>query len=108
MTDTPPAIADDDARDLADIEAEPSPADGFAIAGLSCAILSVLIPIVPAVAALYLAAASDQRLAEAEGRLSGEGLNQASRVIAWLTMAFQILVLVVVLASIFGQAFSGD
>lgn len=82
--------------------------DGFAIAALACAIAAFVAPVVPAVAALYLAAASDNRIAATPDRLGGAGLNQASRTLAWLAMALFVALVVLVLAGIAGKVVTGD
>lgn len=63
-----------------------------AIVGLVLAIVSwVLCPIIPAVAALFVARASTKEIAASNGRIGGAGLNTATRIIAWINIGVSIL-----------------
>lgn len=103
-----------DIDDLDDLAGHPShaaaepQADGFAIAALACALVSFVAPVVPAVAALYLAAASDLRIEAMPDRASGTAMNQASRTLAWLSMALHVSLMLLVLTGIAGKVFTGD
>ncbi|MBA2326619.1 MAG: DUF4190 domain-containing protein [Actinobacteria bacterium] len=71
--------------------------DGTAIAALCCAIGAfVVCPLVPAIVALFLAHNSQQKIDASGGRLTGDGLNTAARIIAWVHLA-----IIVVLIAIF-------
>jgi hypothetical protein len=62
----------------------------------------VVCPLIPAIVALVLAHQSQQKIAASGGRLTGEGLNQAARIIAWIHLglfAFGILILIVIAAA---------
>jgi len=68
-----------------------------AIVGLVLAIVSwVLCPIIPAVAALFVARASSKEIAASEGRIGGAGLNTATRIIAWINIGVSVLVGIVI------------
>ena len=78
--------------------------DGTAVAALVLAIASfVVCPLVPAIVALVLARQSQQKIAASGGRLTGEGLNTAARIIAWIHLgliALGILIIVIVAATV--------
>jgi hypothetical protein len=81
----------------------PPQTDGDAVGALVLAVASfVVCPVVAAIVALVLARQSQRKIAASGGRLTGEGVNQAARIIAWTHIglaAFAILVLVVLAAS---------
>jgi hypothetical protein len=73
--------------------------DGTAICVLVLAICSfVLLPVVPAVVALVLAPGAERDIAASGGRLTGEGLVRAGRVVAWVHLALCLAVVLVLLA----------
>ena len=78
----------------------PQQTDSKAIIALVCAIGSfVIFPLVPAVVALVLASSSNREIEASGGRLTGEGLNTAAKVIAWINIGLSVLgVLLLVLA----------
>ena len=66
--------------------------DSKAIGALVCAIGSfVLLPGVLAVAAIVLAAMSGRDIEASGGRLGGQGLNTAAKVIAWINVALCVV-----------------
>ena len=66
-----------------------------AIAVLVCAIASfVVVPFIPAVVALALAGGAQQQIAQSGGRLTGEGLVRAGRIVAWINVGLTALVVV--------------
>lgn len=68
-----------------------------AIVGLVLAILSwVLCPIVPAIVALVLAKNSDEEIRASGGRVSGEGLNIATRIVSWINIGVWGAILLIV------------
>lgn len=76
--------------------------DGTAIAVLVLAISSfVVLPVIPAVVALVLAPGAERDIAAAGGRLTGEGLLRAGRIVAWVHLGL-CLAFVVVLLAVFG------
>lgn len=88
----------------------PRPTEGNAIAALVLAIVSfVIIPfvtvlcVVPAIIALVLAKLSREKIAASNGALTGEGLNKAAVITAWvnigLTIAFTALVIIFVVVA---------
>lgn len=81
-----------------------------AVAGLVLAILSwVLCPIIAAIIALVLARSSSREIASSGGRIEGAGLNTATRIIAWLNIAFSIVAGVVIAAlAAFGVIFASN
>lgn len=74
--------------------------DGTAIAVLVLAICSfVVFPVVPAIVALVLAPGAERNIAAAGGRLTGDGLVRAGRIVAWVHLGlFLAFLLVLVLA----------
>lgn len=68
------------------------PTSTNAIVGLILAIVSwFLCPLIAAVAALFVARASDREITASGGRTGGAGLNTATRVIAWINIAASII-----------------
>lgn len=68
-----------------------------AIIGLVLAIISwPLCPIIAAIPALILAHSSDKEIAASQGRVTGAGLNTATRIIAWLNIAVSVVAGVVI------------
>jgi hypothetical protein len=55
----------------------------------------VVCPLVPAIVALVLAHTSQQKIEASGGRLTGEGLNTAARIIAWIHLGLIALVVVI-------------
>jgi preprotein translocase subunit SecG len=69
--------------------------DSKAIVGLVLAIGSwVMCPVVLSIIALILASQSKREIAASGGRLSGQGLNTATKVISWLNIVVSILVII--------------
>lgn len=68
-----------------------------AIIGLVLAVVSwVACPVIPAIIALVLASKSSQEIAASGGRIGGEGLNTATRIVSWINIAFYGLGIIVV------------
>lgn len=82
--------------------------DSKAIVGLILAIGSwVICPVVLAIVGLILASQSNREIAASGGRLDGQGLNTATKVISWVNIGFTVLavvaiIVIVVLALVFG------
>ena len=73
----------------------PSQTDGKAIAALALAISSfVIFPFIAAVIALFLAPAAKRDIAASGGRLGGDGLVTAAKIIAWINIAMCVLFVV--------------
>lgn len=69
--------------------------DTKAILALVLAVGSfVVCPFLPAVGALFLASRSQRDIAASGGRLEGEGLNKAARIVAWINIALTLVVVV--------------
>ena len=79
-----------------------------AVIALVCAIGAfVVLPVVPAIAALFLASSARRDIESSGGRLTGEGLVTAAKVIAWVHLVLAVLAvvaLVLFFASAFGVA----
>ena len=74
--------------------------DGKAIGALVCAIASwVICPFIPAVVAVILAGQSARDIRNSGGRLTGEGMNTAARVIAWINIGLSALGLIILFAA---------
>lgn len=72
--------------------------DTKAIVALVCAIGSfVVFPLIPAIVALVLAGQSRRQIAASGGALTGDGLNTASKVVAWINIGLSLLALVAVI-----------
>lgn len=70
------------------------PNEGKAVGALICAILSwFACPLILAIVALVLAGQSSAEIRSSGGRLGGEGMNTAARVIAWLNIGVSALVI---------------
>jgi hypothetical protein len=85
----------------------PPQTDGTAIAVLVLAVCSfVVLPVVPAVVALVLAPSAERDIAASGGRLTGEGLVRAGRIVAWIHLALCLaaVVVVVLLLAVFATA----
>jgi uncharacterized membrane protein YjgN (DUF898 family) len=79
--------------------AGPAQTDTRAIVALVLAIASfVVLPLVPAVVALVLAQRSRRDIAASGGRLTGEGLATAARVVAWVNIVLCVLAVLAVVA----------
>ena len=66
-----------------------------AIVVLVCAIASfVVVPFIPAVVALALAGGAQQQIAQSGGRLTGDALVRAGRIVAWINVGLTALVVV--------------
>lgn len=71
--------------------------DGTAVASLVFAILSfVAWPLLPALLALYLASRANQNIAASGGRLSGEQLTKAARIVAGVNLLLCVLLVAVI------------
>lgn len=82
---------------------QPAPAqtDGKAIAALVLAICSwVVLPFVAAVVALLLAGSARRDIDASGGRLGGDGLVTAARVLSWVNLALVGLVVVLGVAAL--------
>ena len=67
-----------------------------AIVGLVLAIVSwVLCPIVPAIIALVLAKKSNDEIAASQGRVGGEGLNTATKIVSWINIGLYAAIIVI-------------
>jgi hypothetical protein len=79
--------------------------EGQAIAALILSIVSFTVcPLLPAIAALILAANAKSKIAASGGWLGGEGLVRAATVIAWINVGLSALAIVgIVLLAIFGS-----
>jgi hypothetical protein len=78
----------------------PTQTESKAIIALVCAIASwVVLPVLPAIAALMIGKTARQEIAMSGGRLTGDGMVTAAKVIAWANIVLSVLgVLLFVLA----------
>ena len=66
-----------------------------AIAALILSIVAwVVCPIIPAIIALVLAKQSGDEIAASGGRVGGEGLNTASKIVSWINIGFYAALIV--------------
>lgn len=84
----------------------PQQTDGKAITALVLAIASwVLCPVVPAIIALVLASGSQRDIDASGGRLGGDGLNKATRIVSWIHLGLVgVIVAIVLLVLVFAGA----
>ncbi len=62
-----------------------------------------------AIVALVLASSASNKIKQSGGRLEGEGLAQAARIVAWIHLGIAALVLLVVLVAVLlGAALEDD
>jgi hypothetical protein len=54
----------------------------------------VVCPLIPAIVALVLASSADQEIRASGGRIGGEGLTKAARIISWINIGLSVLVVV--------------
>ena len=79
----------------------PTQTESKAIIALVCAIASwVVFPTLPAIAALMIGKTARQEIRQSGGRLTGDGLVTAARVIAWANLAATVLVIVLIVLAI--------
>ena len=78
----------------------PTQTESKAIIALVCAIASwIVLPVLPAIAALMIGKTARQEILRSGGRLTGDGLVTAAKVIAWANIVLSVLgVLLLVLA----------
>ena len=70
----------------------PTQTESKAIIALVCAIASwVVLPLLPAIAALMIAKTAQEQIAHSGGRLTGDGMVTAAKVIAWANLALCVL-----------------
>lgn len=82
--------------------AGPAQTDGRAIAVLVLAICSfVVLPVIPAIVALAMAGGTLRDIEASGGRLTGESLVRAGRIVAWVHLGLVLLGILVVLV-VFG------
>ncbi len=73
--------------------------DGTAIVVLVLAISSFLfLPVIPAVVALVIAPSAERDIAASGGRLTGESLVRAGRIVAWIHLGLCLAGLLLLLA----------
>ncbi len=58
----------------------------------------VVFPLIPAVAALFVASAAKRDIAASQGRLTGAGLVTGSKVTAWINIGLCLLGLLLIVA----------
>jgi hypothetical protein len=79
----------------------PTATGSKAIIALVCAIASwVVLPLLPAIAALLIARSARQEIAGSGGRLTGGGMVTAAKVIAWANVVATVLAVLLVAAAI--------
>jgi hypothetical protein len=67
-----------------------------AIVGLVLAITSwIICPIILAIVALVLAKKSGEEIAASQGRVGGEGLNTATKILSWINIGLYAAILVI-------------
>ena len=63
-----------------------------AIIALVLAIASfVVCPLIPAIIALVLASSASQEIRDSGGRIGGEGLNKAAKIVSWINIGLTVL-----------------
>ncbi len=82
-----------------------------AIIALVCAIAAwVVLPLLPAIAALMIGKTARERIASSGGRLTGDGLVTAAKVIAWVNIGLSVLALLLLVLGLglFATSSSGS
>jgi hypothetical protein len=51
----------------------------------------VVCPLIPAIVALVLASSADAEIRASGGRLTGEGLNKAAKIISWINIGLTVV-----------------
>ena len=75
----------------------PTQTESKAIIALVCAIAAwVVLPVLPAIAALMIGKTAREQIAMSGGRLTGDGMLTAAKVIAWVNIGLSVLVLLLV------------
>ncbi|MGH2767347.1 MAG: hypothetical protein ACRDIF_00070 [Actinomycetota bacterium] len=75
--------------------------EGTAIAALVLAIVSfVVLPLVPAIVALFLCRTASRKIRGSGGTLGGQGLVTAARVVAWVNVGLSVLALIGLIVAI--------
>jgi len=88
--------------------------DGLAIAALCVAIGGVFfsfacgIGVIGAIVALVLASNSQKKISASGGRLTGEGLNTAARIISWIHIGLAVIGIVILIIVIAAGGFDDD
>ena len=79
----------------------PASTETKAIIALVCAIAAwVVLPVLPAIAALMLGKTARQEIARSGGRLTGDGLVTAAKVIAWANIVVSVLAVVFIVLAV--------
>ena len=79
----------------------PAQTESKAIIALVCAIASwVVLPVLPAIAALMIGKTARQEIGRSGGRLTGDGLVTAAKVVAWANLVATVLVVLFVVLAI--------
>ena len=85
--------------------------DGLAIGGLITAIVGIficgIVPI-PQVVALFLASNSTKKIAASGGRLGGDGLNKATKIISWIWIGLSVVFWVIIIVVAASGGFDDD
>lgn len=82
---------------LADYRGASKPTESKAVVALVLAMASfTVIPLLPAIAALVVAPSARRSITASQGRLGGDGLLTAARVVSWSNIALVLLAVVVV------------
>ena len=85
----------------------PTQTESKAVIALVCAIAAwVVLPVLPAIAALMISTTARQEIARSGGRLTGDGMVTAAQVIAWANLGLCVLgiVLLVLAFGLFAVA----
>jgi hypothetical protein len=83
--------------------------DGTAVAALACAIGAFIVcPVIPAIVALVLAHGSQQKINASGGRLTGDGLNTAARIVSWIHLGLVVLVIAIIVVVAIAGGFDSD
>ena len=86
----------------------PTSTESKAIIALVCAIASwVVLPVLPAIAALMIGKTARTEIAASGGRLTGDGLVTAAKVIAWTNIVVTVLAVVFIVLAVVLFAASG-
>jgi hypothetical protein len=64
--------------------------------------------VIPAIVALVLAHSSQQKINASGGRLTGDGLNTAARIVSWIHLGLVVLVIAIIVVVAIAGGFDSD
>jgi len=81
---------------------------GKAVGALVCGIAGLVVCQPVGIAGIVLARQADEEIAASGGRLTGQGLAQAGRILGWISVALMVLSVIVITIIVAAAAGSGS